>query len=190
MVSDELTPAGRRVLDAASALFYANGIHAIGVDTIAAEAGVTKKTLYDRFGSKEALVLRYLRERETQWQVQLGEALARHTEAGPERVLAVFDAAIERVGHAGGRGCSAINARAEVDDPDDDLAREVLAQKAGMRKLFRRLVSEAGYADPDELAKSLMLLYDGALATDGVGTFAAPMRAAQRTARRLLDGWS
>ncbi|NEE13916.1 helix-turn-helix transcriptional regulator, partial [Streptomyces sp. SID7499] len=48
-----MTPAARRALAAAGRLFYDRGIHAVGVDLIAAEAGVTKKTLYDRFGSKE-----------------------------------------------------------------------------------------------------------------------------------------
>lgn len=51
-----LTPAAQRILDTASALFYARGINAVGVDTIAAESGVTKRTLYDRFGSKDQLL--------------------------------------------------------------------------------------------------------------------------------------
>jgi AcrR family transcriptional regulator len=55
-----LTPAARRILDAAAGLFYAQGIHAVGVEAIAAAAHVTKKTLYDRFGSKEALIAAYL----------------------------------------------------------------------------------------------------------------------------------
>ena len=63
-----LTPAGHRLLDAASALFYARGIRAVGVDLIAEEAGTTKKTLYDCFGSKDALVALYLRRRAMRWQ--------------------------------------------------------------------------------------------------------------------------
>ncbi len=63
-----LTRAGHRLLDAASALFYARGIRAVGVDLIADEAGTTKKTLYDCFGSKDALVALYLRRRAIRWQ--------------------------------------------------------------------------------------------------------------------------
>ncbi|NEE02572.1 helix-turn-helix transcriptional regulator [Phytoactinopolyspora halotolerans] len=62
-----LTPAGEKLLNAASDLFYARGIHAVGVDTIAEMAGTTKKTLYDRFGSKDVLVSLYLQRRAERW---------------------------------------------------------------------------------------------------------------------------
>ena len=71
-----LTPGARRILDAAERLFYAQGIHAVGVEAIAAEAGMTKRTLYNRFGSKEALVEAYLRQRHERWWVRLQERLA------------------------------------------------------------------------------------------------------------------
>ena len=89
-----LTPGGRRVLDAASQLFYERGIHAVGVDTIAEAAGVTKKTLYDRFGSKEALVVAYLQHRDARWREHVAQQLALVPEPGIDRVLAIFDAAI------------------------------------------------------------------------------------------------
>ena len=64
---ERLTPGAQRILDVASDLFYWRGINAVGVDTIAAESGVTKRTLYDRFGSKERLVAAYLRTRDRRW---------------------------------------------------------------------------------------------------------------------------
>ena len=64
---EPLTPAGERLLEAASTLFYRRGIRAVGVDLIAETAGTTKKTLYDRFGSKDELVARYLRRRSQTW---------------------------------------------------------------------------------------------------------------------------
>ena len=70
-----LTPRAQRILDVASTLFYERGIHAVGVDTIAEAAGVTKRTLYDRFGSKESLVVAYLRQREEKWRKVLNEHL-------------------------------------------------------------------------------------------------------------------
>ncbi len=66
-----LTPAGERLLDAASELFYRRGIRAVGVDLVAETAGTTKKTLYDRFGSKDELVALYLRRRARRWQAFL-----------------------------------------------------------------------------------------------------------------------
>jgi AcrR family transcriptional regulator len=70
-----LTPGARRILDVASELFYAHGIHAVGVDTIAAESGVTKRTLYDRFGSKDELVAAYLRARDERWRARVTAAV-------------------------------------------------------------------------------------------------------------------
>ena len=62
-VDDPMTPVGERLAETAGRLFYARGIRAVGVELIAEEAGTTKKTLYDRFGSKDALVALYLRRR-------------------------------------------------------------------------------------------------------------------------------
>ncbi|MFI2104886.1 TetR/AcrR family transcriptional regulator [Isoptericola sp. NPDC019693] len=182
-----LTPAARRILDAASRLFYARGLHAVGVDTIAAEAGVTKKTLYDRFGSKEALEVAYLRARDARWEERLRESLAAHPAPGVERVLALFDAVDGWMAVEGGRGCAAINARAEVDDPAHPVAVEVARQKAWVRELVRAECRAAGLARPDELAEALVLLYGGALAASGVGTPPEPFRAARTAARTLCE---
>src|SRR4051794_31997772 len=89
-----MTPAARRALAAAGRLFYERGIHAVGVDLIAAQAGVTKKTLYDRFGSKDQIVVEYLADRDERWRARLAERL----DACPSprgRVLAVFDVSRE-----------------------------------------------------------------------------------------------
>src|SRR3954467_4704826 len=87
-----MTPAARRVLEAAARLFYERGIHAVGGDLIAAEAGVTKKTLYDRFGSKEQIVVEYLADRDERWRAFLAQCLDAVPPEPTARVLAVFDA--------------------------------------------------------------------------------------------------
>ena len=84
-----LTPGARRILEVASALFYRHGIHAIGVDTIAAESGVTKRTLYDRFGSKDELVATYLRARDERWRARVVAAVEAETDP-VRRALAPF----------------------------------------------------------------------------------------------------
>jgi AcrR family transcriptional regulator len=182
-----LTPAARRVLEAASRLFYARGLHAVGVDTIAAEAGVTKKTLYDRFGSKEALEVAYLRARDARWEEHLHAALAARPDEGPDRVLVLFDAVEGWMAAEGGRGCAAINARAEVDDPAHPVAVEVARQKSWVRELLRTECRAAGLARPDALADALVLLYDGALAGSGTGVPGEPFVAARRAARTLCE---
>ncbi|KIP88336.1 TetR family transcriptional regulator [Microbacterium sp. MEJ108Y] len=183
-----LTPGGQRVLDAASRLFYERGIHAVGVDTIAEAAGVTKKTLYDRFGSKEALVVSYLQHRDARWREHVAAHLSRVPEPGPDRVLAIFDAAITWSDENSPKGCSAINARAEIGDGNDDhpVFPEVSRQKAWLLDVFEELCAEAGMADPRAMAQGMMLLYEGAIVTVGMTTFAEPFVIARMWAGRLL----
>jgi len=188
-----LTPGARRVLDAASDLFYARGIHVVGVDAVAAAAGVTKKTIYDRFGSKEQLVVSYLQHRDARWREHLETRLTRTPEPGIDRVLAVFDAAVSWADENTPKGCSAINARAELGagelgDEDDghDVLPEAMRQKAWLLERIRDLCREAGLPDPAATSRTLMLLYEGALVTLGMGTFARPFEAARDAARALL----
>ncbi|MDQ0642006.1 TetR/AcrR family transcriptional regulator [Microbacterium murale] len=183
-----LTPGAARVLDAASRLFYEQGIHAIGVDTIAEAAGVTKKTLYDRFGSKEALVVSYLQHRDARWRAHVADHLARAPEPGAARILAVFDAAISWSDENSPKGCSAINARAEIGDGHDGhpVFPEVSRQKAWLLELFVELCREAGVSDAESTAQGMMLLYEGAIVTVGMETFAQPFEVARGLAARML----
>ncbi len=185
-----LTPAARRVLDAASELFYERGIHAVGVDTIAEAAGVTKKTLYDRFGSKEALVVSYLQHRDERWRAHVDASLGLVPEPGTDRVLAVFDAAISWSDENSPKGCSAINARAEIGDGHDGnpVFPEVARQKTWMLDRFASLCREAGVAASDDMARRLMLLYEGAIVTVGMETFSRPFELARDVAGALLEG--
>lgn len=156
-----LTPRARRVLEVASELFYWRGIHAVGVDTIAAESGVTKRTLYDRFGSKDGLITAYLAARDRRWREQV---LARLDAAGQDpvaRVLAPFDVLSEWLAPRS-RGCAFVNAFAELPDPDHPARRLVVAEKIWLRDLFRSLLREAEVSDPDILAAQLLSLHEGA----------------------------
>ncbi|WP_432564020.1 TetR/AcrR family transcriptional regulator [Kineococcus sp. SYSU DK003] len=145
-----LTAAGTRLLEAAADLFYEHGVRAVGVDLIAETAGTTKKTLYDRFGSKDALVALYLLRRAQRWREHL---LARLVRPDP---LLVFDALQEWMGTQR-RGCAFVNAYAELGDTDHPAVAVVRAEKAWMRALFDTLTG-----DPDRGAH-VHLLYEGTL---------------------------
>ncbi|WP_072948176.1 TetR/AcrR family transcriptional regulator [Rhodococcus koreensis] len=183
-----LTRQAQTVLDTASQLFYAHGIHAVGVDRIASESGVTKKTLYNRFGSKENLVLAYLQQRENQWRTILHDHVQRHPEPGIDRILAVFDAANSWYPGRSTKGCSAVNARAEEGpDPIGHLIpQEVTEQKIWMRARFSELCAEAGFTDPGRVACQLQLLLEGALVTLGTRAFDSPVALARETAALIL----
>jgi AcrR family transcriptional regulator len=176
-----LTPAGERLLDAAAELFYRRGIRAVGVDLIAEVAGTTKKTLYDRFGSKDALVALYLRRRAQRWQSFVSEYVER-VPPGRGRVLAVFDALEEWLAEQD-RGCAFVNANAEIGGTGHPGESVIRAEKASMRALFTELVDGA-----DDLGAQLHLLYEGANVAVTAGGQGDGVAQARRAAARLLGG--
>jgi AcrR family transcriptional regulator len=176
-----LTPAGERLLDAAAELFYRRGIRAVGVDLIAEVAGTTKKTLYDRFGSKDALVALYLRRRAQRWQSFVREYVER-VPPGRGRALAVFDALEEWLADQD-RGCAFVNANAEIGGTGHPGESVIRAEKAAMRALFTELVDGA-----DDLGAQLHLLYEGANVAVTAGGQADGVVQARRAAARLLGG--
>ena len=182
-----MTPGARRVLEAAERLFYERGIHAVGVDLIAAEAGVTKKTLYDRFGSKEQIVVEYLAGRDERWRELLAGRLEAVAEQGADaRVMAVFEASRAWAREYGAKGCSMINAHAEISDPSHPAYRVITGQKQWMLDLFTGLARQIDAAGADRLARTLMLLHEGALVAHGVGVFPDPFGHALGRVRELL----
>jgi len=181
-----MTPAALRLLEAAARLFYERGIHAVGVDLIAAEAGVTKKTLYDRFGSKEQIVVEYLADRDERWRTFLAQRLDAADPAPPARVLAVFDASRAWSAENSSKGCSMVNAHAEISDPSHPAHPVITGQKEWMFDLFTTL---AGGISPDgagNLARTLMLLHEGALVAHGLNIFPDPIAHAREQAQALL----
>lgn len=155
------TPARERVLAAADRLFYAEGIHAVGVDRIVAEAGVAKASLYAHFGGKDAIVEAYLEGRSSAWRTHVQDELPRRADAPLDRLLAVFDLLGEWFAAPGYAGCPFVNAAAEYGTGG---AVGAVAQRHRdwVLALFGDLLAEAGRDDP-ETAEQLRLLYDGAM---------------------------
>lgn len=186
LADEPLTPAGERLLEAASELFYRRGIRAVGVDLIAETAGTTKKTLYDRFGSKDELVVRYLRRRALRWQEFLRTGLA-EVPAGPDRPAVVFDV-LRGWLRDQDRGCGFVNAYAEIGGTDHPAVAVIRAEKRWMLDQLTALAAEAGATDPERAGTELHLLYEGATVLATVaGAADAPTRAGD-AARRLLRG--
>jgi AcrR family transcriptional regulator len=180
-----LTPAAKRVLEVASDLFYNRGIGGVGMELIAAEAGVTKKTVYDRFGSKEALVLAYLRARDARWRAFVTGWIEGVADPG-ERILATFDALDEWLRTESSRGCSMVNALAELPDRSHPGHRAAAEQKAWLHGLYEGLASEAGVEDPGGLADRLLILHEGAVVAFSVAGQVGAARTARDTAELLL----
>jgi AcrR family transcriptional regulator len=178
-------PASRRLLDAASELFYANGVQSVGIDRVIERAGVARATLYNTFGSKEALVRAYLEERHAGTVGQLSAAMA-GAKTPRDRILAVFAAQAELYTQPNFRGCAFVAAASEA--PRGGLVEQAADDyRAWIRGTFRDLASDAGAADPEVLATQLQVIYDGAglsARMDRSPDVAAPARAAVNA---LLD---
>jgi AcrR family transcriptional regulator len=179
----DLTAAGTRLLDAAATLFYERGIRAVGVDLIAETAGTTKKTLYDRFGSKDALVALYLLQRAHRWREHLLAQLdaADPGASGKDRVLLVLDALTTWM-DGQRRGCGFVNAYAELGDTDHPAVAVVRAEKAWMRALFDALTGDAA------LGAHVHLLYEGTLVVLTAGADASATTTVRRCVRAALGG--
>ena len=177
------TPAGERLLAAASELFYRRGIRAVGVELIAEVAGTTKKTLYDRFGWKDALVALYLQRRALRWQEFLRGHLDRHP-PGVARVLAVFDA-LDAWLDEQDRGCAFVNAWAEIGGSDHPGVAVIRADKTWMHEIFVELVRDAGLRD---VGPFLHLIYEGATVLVTAGDRPSAVAEARAAAGQLMGG--
>lgn len=167
-----------RILETADKLFYLQGIRAIGVDTIAAEIGISKRTLYNHFPSKDALIAAYLERR---------FVAQRPSDKPPaEQILGTFDALERRFAAKDFRGCPFVNAVAELGPSDRAVKKIAIAFKESRRVWFRERLTELGVADADALATQLVLLVDGSIAQDLVRDDPAMARAAKEAAKVLL----
>lgn len=149
-----------RLLAAADELFYAEGVHVVGIDRIVERAGVAKASLYAIFGSKDELVRAYLEKHFRGRRKRIASVLAKHN-TPRERLLGVFAEIEELLEGSAFRGCRFISASAEAKPGD---ASEAVAgeYRAWLRNLFIDLAEAAGASDPNEFGRQLSLLYDGA----------------------------
>lgn len=184
---ERLTPGAQRILEVASELFYWRGIHAVGVDTIAAESGVTKRTLYDRFGSKDGLIVAYLEARDRRWRDLITSRLDAERRGPLQRALVPFDVLPEWLVPSS-RGCSFVNAFAELTEPEQLGRQVIVAQKKWLRELFHKLLVEAGVKDADDLAVQLLSLHEGAIVCHSIAEETNAVTAARAAAEALVTG--
>lgn len=176
------SPARERLLRAASASFYAEGIRAVGVDRVIGEAGITRATFYRHFPGKDDLVVAYLAAVHQAVREQVGAVPATADRAA--RFLRAFAGGIgdELCGRAF-RGCPFINAAAEFPDPAHPVHRAVLAHRRWLDETVRRAFAAAGHPDPAEAARRFVMLRDGAM----VAGYLADPRSARATLLAAVD---
>ena len=158
-----MSEARERLLSTASALFYAEGLHAVGVDRIIAEASVTRATMYRHFRGKDELVVAYLTAIDEAVRAQV--ATARESAGSPDDVVrAVARAIAESVESQGFRGCAFLNAVAEYPDAEHPVHQAVTRHRDWFRETVTELLAATGDAAPGPAARHFVMLRDGAMA--------------------------
>ncbi|MCY1158487.1 MAG: TetR/AcrR family transcriptional regulator [Citricoccus sp.] len=162
-------------------------IGATGIDTVIAEAGVAKQSLYNNFSSKEELTWAYIAARHDEW-LELYRARVARAASPRDRVLAVVDAYLDHASGAyehGFRGCGLLNAAAEF--PAGSPGREAVRQhKEQVQSLIAGHLAETGTEDP-ALAEHLAFLLEGAMSRAGLQGRPDLLLSARRIAASLLD---
>jgi AcrR family transcriptional regulator len=167
-----------RILETADRLFYGHGIRAVGVDMIAAEIGISKRTLYNYFPSKDALITAYLSRRAVP---------GRRSDRPPlEQILGVFDWLQRWFASDAFRGCPFVNAVAELGERTHPATQIAIDYKEQRRLWFRDMLALLGAADPDCLATQMAILVEGAIAAALVRNDPAMALAAKAAAKTLL----
>ncbi|OKI74475.1 TetR/AcrR family transcriptional regulator [Streptomyces sp. CB02414] len=152
-----------RLLGTAVRIFYAEGIHSVGVDRIIEEAQVTRATLYRHFSGKEDLVLAYLEEADQGIRAQLSAAQAGARTPG-DKVRAVARAIAEGIRSEGFRGCAFLNAVAEYPDPAHPIHQAVLAHRQWFLDTVTEMLAHVGDAPAEAAGRHFVMLRDGAMA--------------------------
>jgi AcrR family transcriptional regulator len=176
-----------RIVATAAGLFYAEGIHAVGINRVVEASDVAKATLYEHFPSKEELVVACVERHAANWRDNIATPARARRGAPAQRIGHVFELLGRGFVDPAFRGCPFINTAAEYPGPDGSVAHAIVAHRLSVLSLFLELLAPVPPARRRQCADQLLLIYDGALvgAQHGHGTEIA--RTARRAAQRLVE---
>ena len=185
------TKTREKLLDRATDLYYIYGIHAVGLDRIIKDVGVTKTTFYNHFESKDALTCEALKRRHVWETAKFMQAVDAIGAGRPrETLLAMFDVLDRWFTHPDFFGCQFINAAAEFPAPSDPVHQEAANHKLATRVFFRDTVRAAGIDDADMVGDQVMVLFEGAITLRQVIGDDQAAAKARTVVQQLLDAQS
>ena len=181
------TSTRERLLAAADDLFYRDGFHAVGLDRVLSEAGVTKTTFYNHFESKESLVLSLLQERDRWWREEFVRLLRERGGEDPRgQIIAIVDVLQHLFSSETFNGCIFISVSAEFPLPHDPVHQAAREHKSMMEMILRDLALRAGATDAVAMSEQLAMLMEGAYVTFQVSRTPRAAEIARRTAELLV----
>lgn len=157
--------ARKRIVETAEKLFYAEGIRAVGIDRVIAEAGVAKMTLYNHFSSKDDLVVEVLKYREEQFDLYLRQRMLEHQSQGLNPLKAFFAALKDWFQSADYRGCSFLNALAELADSNPTATDFCSEHKRRFKEQLTEIIVETAGSQAASVAPAISVLVEGAIVT-------------------------
>jgi len=167
-------------------LFYRDGYRVVGIDTILAEAGVAKMTLYNHFASKEDLIVAVLEKRDRELRASMVATVEAAGRSPSKRLFAVFEWLEAWFNSDDFKGCAFIRALSEYPEPDHPIHQVAWCHKLAVIGMLTELAKANGAKDPAAFAQSLSMLIDGAIVSaHGTGT-SASCASARATAASLL----
>ena len=178
--------ARQRIITTAERLFYAEGIRAVGIDRIIAEAGVAKMTLYNHFPSKDDLILAVLEYREEKFDAMFAGWMEQHIASGLKPVAALFAALKSWFESPGFRGCAFINASVELADPNHPASQFSSAHKERFHQMIRDVVVEQAGRKAASISSAIALLIEGAIVAAVMQQSSEPATVAARAAEVLV----
>lgn len=184
---DPPTNTRERLLAAALDHFYALGFHAVGLDRICADVGITKQAFYRHFESKDALAEEAIRVRDQREGQAFEEMVRERANAPRAQLLAVFEVLDEWFNHPDYDGCLFLAACHEFPNPNDPVHRAASRHYAEAEVWLTDLARAAGADDPEALAKEVTLLIEGAISYRLVAGDNAAAKVAARLARRAIE---
>lgn len=174
------------LIQAALELFLRQGFHAVGVDAIAARAGITKRTLYYHFKSKDELILAVLRYRDERFRNDFMRSVEERAEGPAERLLAIFDVAEEWFQQDDFYGCLFVGAMNEYPDPGTPIRNMCREAKGLVHDYINLLAKKAHLNQPGPLSEQLVLLLEGAITMAQVNNSSLSAVQAKKAAEILI----
>jgi len=171
----------------AQAIFYRDGFHATGMDTLVAETGISKTTMFKHFRTKDELILAVLRHRDETFRNWFLRRLDDHDLPPRGKLLAVFDILKEWFADPVFRGCMFIKASGEFQEASHPAQVQSAEHKRLVLAAIQTLAEKAGAREPDQLARQLMLLKEGAIVAAHMGFDPDPAGMARNAAEHLLN---
>jgi len=178
--------ARQRILDAASELFYQNGIRATGINTIISHSGVAKATFFRHFPAKNALVIAWLQQPASRWFDRIRTELDAKTESPAATLLTFFDLLGEWFAQDDFRGCAYQNAAAETPEAAHSIRQATHDYTLEIQHYLRRTATDAGLSHPARIAEELHLLAQGAIATAVATRSPDAAKVARAVAKRIV----